>query len=282
MLAKRLQKTGKVNLGDFSTSDTGGLTKEDGEARFVLLARELEDLQELLYAAGENSLLVVLQGRDTSGKDGTLTAVAGAMNPVGVRVASFKVPTSEELAHDFLWRIHKQTPEKGQVVFFNRSQYEDVLVARVHELVPQSVWERRFDHINRFEEMLSDAGTLIVKLYLHLSESEQEERLLAREEDPEKAWKLNPGDWSERKRWDAYTAAYEDALGRCATPHAPWYIVPSDRKWFRNLAVAESLVTVLEPYRTSWEKKLMKIGENQKAALAKMRQEESAKKPGKG
>lgn len=278
MLAKRVQKTGKIDLEAVSTSDTGKMTRSVGEVQFAALAKELEDLQELLYAAGDQALLVVLQGRDTAGKDGALDAVAGSMNPVGTRVASFKVPSPEELRHDFLWRIHQQVPDKGQVVFFNRSHYEDVLVARIHDLVPKEIWERRYEHINHFEELLHDAGVIVVKFYLHISKDEQKERLLAREEDPEKAWKLNPGDWSERKLWDSYTKAYEDALGKCATEHSPWYIVPADHKWYRNVVIAETLVETLRPYRATWEKKLGEIGKTQKAALAKMREENKSKK----
>lgn len=271
MPVRRLHKPTEIDLDSIPTKDTNGMSREEGEARLAELSSELEALQELLYAAGEKALLVVLQGRDTSGKDGALKATAGAMNPVGVRIASFKVPSDEEKRHDFLWRVHQQVPEKGQVVFFNRSQYEDVLVARVHKLVPKEIWERRFAHINHFEELLHDAGVIVVKFYLHISKEEQEERLLAREEKPEKAWKLNPGDWAERKLWDAYTEAYEDAIGKCSAEHAPWYIVPADQKWYRNVVIAEALVETLKPYQDSWEKALAKLGTTQKAALAEMR-----------
>ncbi|MES2460096.1 MAG: PPK2 family polyphosphate kinase [Armatimonadota bacterium] len=277
MLVKRLHKNEKINLDSTSTKVIGDMTKEMGEARLSELAKELEDLQELLYAAGDQALLVVLQGRDTSGKDGALEAVAGAMNPVGTRVASFKVPSPLETRHDFLWRVHQQVPEKGQVVFFNRSHYEDVLVARVHNLVPKDIWERRYEHINQFEALLHDSGVIIVKFYLHISRDEQKERLLAREANPAKAWKLNPGDWAERELWDDYTKAYEEALGRCAAENAPWFVVPADHKWFRNVVIAEALVETLRPYAKSWEKKLAQIGETQKAALAAMRTEEKSK-----
>lgn len=271
MLAKRLDKPGNVDLSGLETKEDGGLTKEEGEARLAQLSERLFDLQELLYAAGQNAVLVVLQGRDTSGKDGTLKAVAGAMNPVGINVASFKGPTPLELAHDFLWRVHAQAPPLGQVTFFNRSHYEDVLVVRVRSLAPEKVWKKRYGHINHFEELLAESGVIVVKFFLNISKEEQEERLLAREEEAEKAWKLNPGDWAEREYWDDYTAAYADALGKCAAPHAPWFIVPSDRKWFRNLAVAEALVDTLRPYEDSWRERLNEIGAKQKAALAEMR-----------
>lgn len=275
MLATKLTKPGKVDLKKISTDETGGMTKEEGEGRFAALAEELDELQELLYAAGLNGLLVVLQGRDTAGKDGTLEAVAGAMNPVGVRAASFKVPTAEELAHDFLWRIHRETPGRGQVVFFNRSHYEDVLVTRVHNLVPEKVWGRRYKRINEFEELLTDAGIIVVKFYLHISMGEQERRLLAREKEPRKAWKLNAGDWAERRFWDDYTDAYTDVLSKCATEDAPWYIIPADHKWYRNVAVAEALVESLQTYEKRWNTHLEEVGKAGVVSLKKMREEEA-------
>jgi PPK2 family polyphosphate:nucleotide phosphotransferase len=197
--------------------------------------------------------------------------VFGPLNAQGCHVVSFKVPTEEELAHDFLWRIHRHTPRRGELVVFNRSHYEDVLVVRVHNLVPESVWRTRFDHINHFERLLTDSDTILVKFYLHLSREEQEERLLEREEEVEKAWKLSVGDWQEREYWDAYTEAYEEALERCAAPHAPWHLVPADKKWFRNLAVADALVRTLRPYRDGWRAVLAERGEREKQALAEYR-----------
>ncbi len=271
MLAKKLDKPGSVDLGKVNADENGDMTKEQGVALFAAYAEELDALQELMYAAGQNGLLVTLQGMDTSGKDGTLKAIAGSMNPVGVRIASFKVPTTRERAHDFLWRIHAEAPPLGQVVFFNRSHYEDVLVVRVHEMVPDKVWKERYKHINDWEELLHDTGTIVVKFYLHITKGEQEERLLAREADVEKAWKLTPTDWSEREFWNDYAKAYEDALGKCATPHAPWFVVPANHKWYRNIAVAEALLETLRPYRKGWEAKLAEIGETQKVALAEAR-----------
>jgi PPK2 family polyphosphate:nucleotide phosphotransferase len=271
MYAKRLDEPGTVRLADYDPGEHHGLAHKEGEARLAALGEELETLQELLYAAGQNALLIVLQGRDTSGKDGVINKVIGYMDNVGVSVASFKAPTELERAHDFLWRVHAQTPPRGQVAVFNRSHYEDVLVVRVHKLVPEKIWQRRYAHINHFEELLHDAGVIVVKFCLHISKDEQEKRLLAREEAPEKVWKLNPGDWAERKLWDDYTAAYEDALGKCAAPHAPWFVVPSDHKWFRNLAVAETLVETLRPYKAAWTARLEEIGAKQKAALREMR-----------
>lgn len=272
LAALRLDRPGKVALSKVDTKQDGGLTREEADARLEKVSGELAGLQELLYAAGTHGLLVVLQGRDTSGKDGVLKVVAGAMHPVGIHIASFKTPTPLELSHDFLWRVHAQAPGKGQVTFFNRSHYEDVLVVRVHNLVPETAWRKRYARINDFEELLSDSGVIVVKFCLHISKEEQEERLLAREEAPEKAWKLNPGDWEERQYWDAYTDAYEEALERCAAPHAPWFVIPSDRKWFRNLAVAEALADTLRPFEKTWQARLAEIGVTRKAALSRMRQ----------
>jgi PPK2 family polyphosphate:nucleotide phosphotransferase len=187
-------------------------------------------------------------------------------------VASFKVPTEEELAHDFLWRVHARTPAAGYIKIFNRSHYEDVLVARVHKLAPKKVWRGRYEHINHFERLLADAGTIILKFYLHISREEQEERLLAREQDATKFWKLSAGDWKERELWDDYTAAYEDAISRCSAEHAPWHVVPADRKWFRNLAVAEALRDALHPYRKGWLQALEEVGRRELEAIEEHRQ----------
>ncbi|MGC4044636.1 MAG: hypothetical protein QM758_12650 [Armatimonas sp.] len=270
MLARKFVEKGTVHLNSVDPSDDGGLNRAEAEERLNGLLARLASLQELLYAAGTNSLLVILQGRDTAGKDGTLKAIAGAMNPVGTRVASFKVPTATELSHDFLWRIHAQVPGKGEAVFFNRSHYEDVLVVRVHNLVPEHVWKQRYGHINDFEELLAESGTIVAKFCLHISKDEQKQRLLEREQDAEKAWKLNPGDWEERTHWDAYTEAYNDAIGKCASKHAPWFVIPANKKWFRNVAVAEALISLLEPYEKGWMEKLKTVGKEQKAALAQL------------
>ncbi|WP_345457763.1 polyphosphate kinase 2 family protein [Deinococcus aluminii] len=235
----------RVRLSDWATDDDGGLNKEEGEALLPGLQERLADLQERLYAEGQQALLIVLQARDAGGKDGTVKKVIGALNPNGVQVSNFKVPTEEERAHDFLWRIHRQTPRFGMVGVFNRSQYEDVLVTRVHHLIDDRTAQRRLEHIRAFESLLTDSGTRIVKFYLHISPQEQKERLEARLEDPSKHWKFNPGDLEERAHWDAYTAAYEDAL-TTSTALAPWYVIPADRKWFRNLLVSQILVQTLE------------------------------------
>jgi len=209
----------------------------------------MDELQERLYAEGRRSLLVVLQGMDTSGKGGAIKTVGGAVNPGGFRVVSFKVPTPVELAHDFLWRIHQQTPRAGEIVFFDRSHYEDVLVVRVEKLAPPAVWRRRFAHINAFEKHLADSGTTIVKFFLHITREEQRERLQARLDDPAKRWKFAPGDLEKRRRWGAYMAAYRDAIRLCDTRAAPWVVVPANHKWYRNLVIARTLVRTLERLR---------------------------------
>lgn len=265
--------TGKqpIKLRDFDPEYDAGLDKETGEQKLKKLSAELTRLQELLYAAGQHSVLIVLQGRDTSGKDGTIKAVMGPLNSLGCQVASFKVPTAEELAHDFLWRIHKQTPGKGEITIFNRSHYEDVLVVRVHKIVPDKVWRSRYDHINDFEKLLAESNTIVLKFYLHISKQEQEQRLLEREQDSTKYWKLSAGDWREREHWNDYTRAYEDALNQCSAPHSPWFIVPANKKWFRNLAVAEAVVAAMKPYEKQWMKRLEEIGLKSKAEIEEFR-----------
>lgn len=260
-----------IKLRDFDPEYDAGLDKETGEEKLKKLSAELTRLQELLYAAGQHSVLIVLQGRDTSGKDGTIKTVMGPLNSLGCQVASFKVPTAEELAHDFLWRIHQKTPGKGEITIFNRSHYEDVLVVRVHKIVPDKVWRSRFDHINDFEKLLAESNTIVLKFYLHISKQEQEQRLLEREQDATKYWKLSAGDWKERQYWNDYTRAYEDVLNQCSAPHAPWFIVPANKKWFRNLAVAEAVVAALKPYEKQWMKRLEEIGLKSKAEIEEFR-----------
>lgn len=208
--------------------------------------KRLRELQELLYADRGRSLLICLQAMDAGGKDGTVEHVLGAMNPLGCRVVAFKQPTAEELAHDFLWRVHRVAPARGEVVVFNRSHYEDVLIVRVHELVPKSVWSRRYDQINAFEQELAENDTHILKFFLHISKEEQLRRFKDRLDDPAKQWKIGEADYQERRFWDDYMAAYEDALSRCSTERAPWFVIPADHKWFRNLAVARIVVEYLE------------------------------------
>jgi PPK2 family polyphosphate:nucleotide phosphotransferase len=206
----------------------------------------MRDLQYLMYAEGKRSLLICLQGRDAAGKDGTINHVLTAMNPQGCTVTGFKVPSREEAAHDFLWRYHQHTPGRGQVAIFNRSHYEEVLVQRVHNMVPKKVWSRRYGHINDFENILHENGTNILKFYLHIDADEQLERFRQRIEDPTRHWKISEGDYTERSCWDDYTEAFEDALGKCSTKHAPWFIIPSNHKWFRDLAISTIIARKLE------------------------------------
>jgi PPK2 family polyphosphate:nucleotide phosphotransferase len=269
--AHRLEGERQIKLAEFDPAEVAGLKRGQAEKKTARLIEELTELQELLYAVQAQSVLVILQGRDTSGKDGTIRHVMGPLNSQSCTVASFKVPTEEELAHDFLWRVHAKTPPAGDIKIFNRSHYEDVLVVRVHELVPEQVWRPRFDHINAFERLLADSGTIILKFYLHISKAEQEKRLRKREKDPIKSWKLSVGDWQERQHWDAYSAAYEEALNRCSAKHAPWFVVPADKKWFRDLAVAETMRDALLPFKGEWLKKLEELGREKKKAIDEYR-----------
>jgi PPK2 family polyphosphate:nucleotide phosphotransferase len=242
----------KLQLDKLSAEPPAGCTKEQAAKRFEALAEELFDLQDCLFGAKLNSVLVVLQGRDGAGKDGTIRHVAGCLNPRGVAVTSFGVPTEEERSHDFLWRVHRHAPRMGEFAIFNRSHYEDVLVVRVHGLAPKKLWQARYAHIADFEQLLAEHGTIILKYFLHITREEQEERLREREKDPRKAWKVNPKDWEERKHWDAYTEAYEEAIAKTSAPHAPWTVVPANKKWYRNLVVAESVVAALRSRQKSW------------------------------
>jgi PPK2 family polyphosphate:nucleotide phosphotransferase len=251
-LATRIAGNEKVTLSKIETTPPEEWDKKSAKKELDALGEELRHLQELLYAAGTHSLLLVLQGMDTSGKDGAIRGVMKYVNPQGCRVESFKTPTSRELAHDFLWRVHKVAPEKVMIAVFNRSHYEDVLIVRVKKLAPPEVWKERFEAINNFEKLLAQNNTIIVKCFLHISKDEQEERLLAREAEFEKAWKLSVADWQERNFWDDYQRAYSDALSRCSSPHAPWLVVPADKKWFRNLVVAQALVAALRPHADGW------------------------------
>jgi PPK2 family polyphosphate:nucleotide phosphotransferase len=238
----------RVKLSEWDPNDTADFKggKKEGLAQLEKLNDKLETLQELLFAEHRHKVLVVLQAMDTGGKDGAIRRVFDGVNPAGVRVASFKAPTAEELDHDYLWRVHRVTPGNGEMVIFNRSHYEDVIVVRVHELVPAEVWGKRFDQINEFERMLAENGTTILKFYLHIDKDEQKERLRARLDDPLKRWKFRLADLQERKRWPAYMQAYEDVLNKTSTDHAPWHIVPANHKWFRDLVISSILVETLE------------------------------------
>lgn len=244
----RVEPGQSVDLSQWDPNEKHNFAGGEKEGKRALqpLTERLNDLQELLYAESKQKLLIVLQAMDTGGKDGAIRHVFSGVNPQGVRVASFKVPTSEELAHDYLWRIHKRTPANGEIVIFNRSHYEDVLVVRVHELAPPERWQRRFEHINAFERMLADEGTTMLKFYLHIDLDEQKARLQARLDDPSKHWKFNTGDLKERKRWGDYLAAYQDVLSKTSSDWAPWYIVPANRKWYRNLVISTVIVETLE------------------------------------
>jgi PPK2 family polyphosphate:nucleotide phosphotransferase len=242
----RVEPGSKVDLAALDCDATHGWAKVHATAELDRQRDRLADLQDRLWAEEKHPLLVVLQGIDTSGKGGTIKHVMEAFNPQGCRVASFKVPTELERSHDYLWRIHRQTPARGEVVIFDRSHYEEVLIVRVNDLVPREVWRRRYRHINEWERMLTEEGTVIVKFFLAIDAEEQRQRLQARFDDPTKRWKFRLGDLTERKRWDDYRAAFEEALERTSTSWAPWYVIPANRKWFRNLAVAQILGDVIE------------------------------------
>jgi len=250
--------SGPVDLAKIGSGATPGFDgdKHDAEKDLAKLGEDLADLQERLFAhgytGGTGSVLLVLQGMDTAGKGGVVKHAAGVLDPGGLRITSFKAPTKTELAHDFLWRIEKEVPQHGQIGIFDRSHYEDVLIARVHELAPAEEIERRYDAINAFEKRLTDNGTTIVKCMLHIGADTQKERLLARLDDPTKQWKFKPGDVDERGFWPAYQSAYELALERCSTEVAPWYVVPSDHKWYRNWAIARLLHDALSDLDLDW------------------------------
>ena len=248
----RVKPGEKVSLADHDPADTGGVTKKQASEMVAELQGRLNELQELLYATEKYGLLVVLQGMDTSGKDGVIKHVVGTFNPQGCQVTAFKVPSSEELAHDFLWRIHKAVPGRGQVGIFNRSHYEDVLVVRVEGLVPEPVWRERYEAISEFEEALAENGIVVVKFFLHISKEEQRKRMEERLADRCEYWKFRLGDLKARAKWDEYMAAYEDALNRCSAEHAPWYIIPADRKWYRNLVISQILAETLGGLEMEW------------------------------
>jgi len=236
----------KFRLKDRATDDTFEVSKEHAEEALTRHVDKLQALHELLYAENKRSLLIVLQGMDAAGKDGTIKHVMSGVNPQGCAVTSFKQPSAAELAHDFLWRIHAAVPAKGAIGIFNRSQYEDVLIARVHKLVPKRAWESRYEQINAFEKMLGENGVHIVKFFLHMSKAEQKKRFEERLKNPNKNWKASGADFAERRYWKSYQSAYEEALERCSTKNAPWCAIPSDHKWFRNYAVSEVIIRTLE------------------------------------
>jgi PPK2 family polyphosphate:nucleotide phosphotransferase len=245
-----------IKLEELDPRDTGDFKegKEAGLKALQKLNLTLQELQELLFAEGKHKVLVVLQAMDTGGKDGVIRRVFEGVNPQGVKVAGFKAPTADELAHDYLWRVHKMTPGNGEMVIFNRSHYEDVLIVRVHQMVTENVWKKRYEQINEFEQMLAENGTTILKFYLHIDKEEQKERLQARLDDPTKHWKFNVADLGERKLWNDYMKAYEDVLNKTSTRHAPWYVIPANRKWYRDLAICTILVETLKSLKMKFPK----------------------------
>lgn len=249
LMDKYLVKPRKsINLNNLDPDDKSEFDtdKEDSPEILDPLNKHLESLQELLYAENKHKVLIVLQAMDSGGKDGTIRQVFDGVNPQGVKVKSFKRPTDEELSHDYLWRVHKHTPATGEIVIFNRSHYEDVVTVRVRNLVPKKTWKKRFSHINSFEKMLSDEGTTIIKFFLHISKEEQKERFQARLDEKDKNWKFRLGDLETRKKWDEYMDAYSDMLERTSTKHAPWYVIPANRKWYRNLVITSIIIDKLE------------------------------------
>ncbi len=236
----------KFKLKDFKCDDTGDFKdRQDAEYASRKNLDKIHDLQEVLYAQSKHAVLIVLQAMDARGKDGTIEHIFSGMNPQGCDVTSFKAPTPIEKSHDFLWRIHTAAPAKGMFGIFNRSHYESLLVERIHEYAPKEVWKKRYDHVNNFEKMLSDEGTLILKFYLCISKKEQAQRFQDRLDDPKKHWKFNPADLEERKYWDDYMKAFDDVLEKCSTEYAPWYVVPSDKKWYRNYVISDIILRAL-------------------------------------
>jgi PPK2 family polyphosphate:nucleotide phosphotransferase len=245
-------RRGRVDLDVLDPSETNGVKRHEADDRLLADEEHIMSLQDCLHAEGKRSVLIVLQGMDTSGKDGTVRYALRGLNPQGVRIVSFKAPTANERRHDFLWRVRRQLPRPGEIVIFNRSHYEDVLIAKVRELAPPRVIEKRYGMINRFEAEIVKHGTALVKVFLHISEEEQRARLLARLGEPDKHWKFSGTDISERSYWDEYQAAYSAALGRCSTAAAPWYVVPANRKWYRNWAVSQLLIETMEEMKCTY------------------------------
>ncbi len=247
---------GKIKFAEIDTKSTCGFDGDKAAALAIIdeIALRLDTLQTLLYAERKHKIIIVLQAMDTGGKDGVIRKVFSRTNPQGVRIACFKAPTPVELAHDYLWRVHSQTPEKGEIAVFNRSHYEDVLITRVRNLIDDATAKRRFRQINDFEAMLTEEGVTVIKFFLHISKDEQKQRLQARLDDPTKMWKFNLGDLTEREKWDDYQRVYEDAINATSSPHAPWYVVPADRNWVRDLYVSSVLVKALEDLKMSYPK----------------------------
>lgn len=257
----------EINFSKFNSGEKSlfnGENKSDFEPQFKILQDELQELQKILYAQNKHRILVVMQAMDTGGKDGCIKHVFSHIDPQGIHVRSFKKPSEEELSYDFLWRVHSKVPHRGQLVIFNRSHYEDIIAVRVKKLFPEQVWKRRQRHVIEFERMLAEEGTTIVKIFLHISKEEQKRRLEARLENPGKHWKFNPDDLADRARWDDFMAAYEDVMAKTSTTFAPWFIVPSDRKWYRNLCVARIMLDTMKKLdmklpQIDWDPSTIKI-----------------------
>jgi PPK2 family polyphosphate:nucleotide phosphotransferase len=250
----RIRQGSAVDLSAIPTDDDGNLDQRETQEATKNLIERIVALQELMFAEGKHSLLIVLQAMDAAGKDSVIRNVFGPVNAQGLNVASFKAPSAIELAHDYLWRIHSATPRKGTVTIFNRSHYEDVLVVRVKNLVSENKWSKRYEHINQFEKLLEDEGTHIVKFYLHISPEYQKKQFIQRLEDPKKQWKFNPKDLDDRALWPEFQQAYEAALSKCSTEFAPWYVVPAEKKWFRNYLIASVIVDLLESLKMEYPK----------------------------
>jgi len=263
MKTYQVHSKNRIQLSKFDPDDTSLAADGQTAARKELkdLRKKLIKLQQVLYAEGKHKVLIMLQAMDTGGKDGTIRSIFKGVNPQGVRVASFKVPTDLELAHDYLWRVHQKMPAKGEMVIFNRSHYEDVLVVRVHELVPENVWEKRYQQIKEFERLLVEEGTTILKFFLCISKEEQKQRFIERVEDPEKQWKFNPNDIEERKYWDAYMQAYQDVLDKTSTKSAPWFVIPANRNWYRDLVISRILVDCLKDLKMSYPQPVENISQ---------------------
>jgi PPK2 family polyphosphate:nucleotide phosphotransferase len=252
--AVKARPSNKIRLSKIDPDDTGGMGKEEACARLADLREKISLLQEQLFAEHQRSLLILFQAMDTGGKDGALKSLCSGLNPAGLEIASFKAPTQAELDHDFLWRAHKVTPNKGMIGIWNRSHYEDVLVVRVHKLVPKKTWKARYDQVNKFEKILCENSTTIVKFMLHISKDEQKKRLQARIDNPKKRWKFLPSDLKEREFWSDYQDAYEDAINCCASDYAPWYIIPANHKWARDFAIVEVVSRVLKKMKPRYPK----------------------------
>lgn len=252
--AYRVEPGSKIDLNLVPTSEDGGMSKREGIGRFRRQVKRLCRLQERMYAEGKHSLLVVLQAMDCAGKDSTIRAVFGPINPQGCNTVNFKAPSELERRHDFLWRVHPHAPPCGGMTLFNRSHYEDVLIVRVKGLAPEELWRKRYEHINAFERLLHDEGTTIVKFFLHISKEYQKQRLQRRLDRPDKHWKFNPADLPERERWDDYMRAYEDALSLCSTDAAPWYVIPAETRWYRDLLITRILVRTLKSLNMEYPK----------------------------